>query len=525
MKRGEDPLNGLHANTQVPKLIGSAARYTYTGEQSDYAAATTFWDRVVNHHTFATGGHGKDEYFREPDLLARIADGRTAETCNVYNMLKLTRMLFALQPDVRYAEFHERALFNHILGSMDPADGATCYMVPVGRGVRREYADMSRSFTCCVGTGMESHALHGLGLYYESSDRLWVNLYVPSVARWEHAGIKLVMESSFPEGESAQLTVDMDEPKDLTFAFRRPSWAGDGFAVRVNGRPAGVESTPGSYVGITRTWSAGDTITVTLPKTLRVDRLRDNPTRGAVLWGPLVLAGDLGPQPRGATDGDGDGPAAATVESPCLVTTRPPSDWLKPIADQPGSFRTSGVGVDLTLAPFYKTHRRVYTGYFDLLTPSENAERLRDIEAERGRIKRLEAATIVYFTPIDTPTEGAHNQQGEETSVVRTSGRPGRRAAKWFSYDLALDGQVPAALVVTYNRDNRRARSFEVLVDGERLAEETFSFDSDARFFDREYALPASLVRGKPRLTIRFQATGANETAPVYGVRLIRGDR
>jgi uncharacterized protein len=525
LKRGEDPLNGLHANTQVPKLIGSAARYTYTGEQSDYAAATTFWDRVVNHHTFATGGHGKDEYFREPDLLARIADGRTAETCNVYNMLKLTRMLFALRPDVRYAEFHERALFNHILGSMDPADGATCYMVPVGRGVRREYADMSRSFTCCVGTGMESHALHGLGLYYESADRLWVNLYVPSVARWERAGIKLVMDSSFPEGESAQLTVDTDEPKDLTFAFRRPSWAGDGFAVRVNGRPAGVESTPGSYVGITRIWSAGDTIAVTLPKTLRVDRLRDNPTRGAVLWGPLVLAGDLGPQPREATDGDGDGPAAATVESPYLVTTRPPSDWLKPIADQPGLFRTSGVGVDLTLAPFYTTHRRVYTGYFDLLTPSENAERLREIEAERERVRRLDAATIVYFMPTDTSIERTHNQLGEETSIVRTSGRPGRRAAKWFSYDLALDGQVPAALVVTYNRDNRRARSFEVLVDGERLAEETFPFDSDARFFDREYALPASLVRGKPRLTIRFEATGANETAPVYGVRLIRGDR
>ena len=141
------------------------------GEKSDLAAATTFWDRVVNHHTFATGGHGKDEYFREPDRLASIAEGRTAETCNVYNMLKLTRKLFALQPDVKYAEFHEQALFNHILGSMDPTDGATCYMVPVGRGVRREYADMNRSFTCCVGTGMESHALHGLGLYYEAGSR------------------------------------------------------------------------------------------------------------------------------------------------------------------------------------------------------------------------------------------------------------------------------------------------------------------------------------------------------------------
>ena len=147
LKRGEDPLSSLHGNTQVPKLVGSAARYAYAGDKADLTAATVFWDRVVNHHTFATGGHGKDEYFREPDTLGNITEGRTAETCNVYNMLKLTRKLFALQPDIRYAEFHERALFNHILGSIDAADGATCYMVPVGSGVRREYADMHRSFT------------------------------------------------------------------------------------------------------------------------------------------------------------------------------------------------------------------------------------------------------------------------------------------------------------------------------------------------------------------------------------------
>ena len=216
LKRGNDPLSSLHGNTQVPKLIGSASRYAYAGNKDDLTAATVFWDRVVNHHTFATGGHGKDEYFREPDKLGNITEGRTAETCNVYNMLKLTRKLFALQPDVRYAEFHERALFNHILGSMDTDDGATCYMVPVGSGVRREYADMHRSFTCCVGTGMESHALHGLGLYYESGDKLYVNIYAPSTAQWESAGVKLTMETSFPEGESAALTLDLRAPKSFT---------------------------------------------------------------------------------------------------------------------------------------------------------------------------------------------------------------------------------------------------------------------------------------------------------------------
>ena len=261
--RGEDRLNSLHGNTQVPKVLGSAVRYAYTGDRDDRSAATFFWDRVVGHHTFATGGHGKDEYFREPDQLSRIIDGRTAETCNVYNMLKLTRRLFALEPDIRYAEFHERALFNHILGSMDPADGTTCYMVPVGRAVRREYQDLSRSFTCCVGSGMESHALHGLGIYYESGDRLWVNLYAPSTATWDAASVSVDMDTTFPEGESASLKITARAPKAFTLSLRRPSWAADGFVVRVNGVAVKDLPKPGSYVELKRTWKTGDVVRLT----------------------------------------------------------------------------------------------------------------------------------------------------------------------------------------------------------------------------------------------------------------------
>jgi uncharacterized protein len=512
----------LHGNTQVPKLIGSAARYTYAGDQADNVAATVFWDRVVNHHTFATGGHGKDEYFREPDRLSHITEGRTAETCNVYNMLKLTRKLFALQPDIRYAEFHEQALFNHILGSMDPGDGATCYMVPVGKGVRREYADMNRSFTCCVGSGMESHALHGLGLYYEAGDRLFVNIYASSTAQWDAAGIKLQMETGFPEGDTATLKLDLRAPKEFTLALRRPSWAGDGFSVRVNGQVVSARSKPGSYVDVKRTWKSGDTVALALPKTLRVDRLPDNPKRAAVLWGPLVLAGDLGAQPRRATDGDGDGPRMPPPESPTLVTDRPVREWLKPIAGRPGSFRTSGVGADLEFSPFYRTHRRIYTAYWDLLTPAENTARLAEIATERERVRKLEAATVASMAPGDAQVEKAHNQQGEESSIVRADGRPGRRAAKWFSYDLPVAASGPSALVVTYNSDNRRARSFDILVDGQRVAEQKLDKSSLSRFFDVEYPLPSALVQGKQKVTVRFQATGGNEVAPVFTLRTIR---
>ena len=528
LKRGEDPLSSLHGNTQVPKLVGSASRYAYAGSKEDLTAATVFWDRVVNHHTFATGGHGKDEYFREPDKLGNITEGRTAETCNVYNMLKLTRQLFALQPDVRYAEFHERALFNHILGSMDSDDGATCYMVPVGSGVRREYADMHRSFTCCVGTGMESHALHGLGLYYESGNKLYVNLFAPSTAQWESAGVKLRMETSFPEGDAAYLTLDLRAPKSFTLAFRRPAWAGNGFEVRVNDRTVAQQLRAG-YVEITRTWQPGDEIALMLPKSLKLERLPDNPAKATVLWGPLVLAGDLGAAPRRGDDGDGDGVRAAAPEPVALVTDRPVTEWLKPVSGKPGVFQARGVArtistqspIDVEFSPFYSMHRRTYAAYWDVLTPAALTARAKELAAERERVRALDAATFASVAIGDRESEKKFNQQGLETSVIRTDGRSGRRAIRWFSYDLPLSGQTIVTLVATYNSDQRRPRSFDVLVDGQKVGSESQPQSSVSKFYEKEYVITPELLRHKEKLTVRFEATNGLEVTPVFGVRLI----
>lgn len=530
--RGDDRLAGLHGNTQVPKILGSAVRYAYAGDRDDRSAASFFWDRVVGHHTFATGGHGKDEYFREPDRLSNIIDGRTAETCNVYNMLKLTRRLFALEPDVRFAEFQERALFNHILGSIDPADGSMCYMVGVGRFARREYQDMSRSFTCCVGSGMESHALHGFGIYYESGDRLWVNLYAPSTAAWDAAGVRLRMDTTFPDGETAAMTLTVRTPKALTVALRRPSWAGDGFTVTINGTAMKNLPRPGSYVEVRRTWKTGDVIALTLPKALRLDLMPDNPRRAAIMWGPLVLAGDLGPEPpRGSARGTTpDGAAivydASTMQgAPALVAAeRPVSEWLRPVAGKPGTFRSEGVARDrdVDLVPFFQLHRRTYAAYWDLFTPGEYDKRLADLAAERERQRKLEQATVAFVAPGDQQAERDGNQQGEDSSIVRVEGRPGRRAGKWFSYDMTVDPSKPMTLVVTYHSDTRRTKAFEILVDGRRVGEQTIPENSVSRFFDAEYPVSPGLVRVKPKVTVRFQAS-TGEVGPVFGVRIIRG--
>jgi DUF1680 family protein len=539
LARRENILPGLHGNTQVPKIQGHLARYAYTGDKADGEAAHFFWDIVVKHHSFATGGHGKDEYFGPPDQLSDRIDGRTAETCNVYNMIKMTRKLFALHPDVKYAEFHERALFNHILGSIDAEDGRTCYMVPVGRGVQREYQDMFRSFTCCVGSGMESHALHGDGLYYESGDKLWVNIYAPSTAKWEASGVDLAMDTNFPEGESASLKLTLKAPKQFTLALRRPSWAGEGFAVKVNGQTVKQVPAPGSYVELKRKWKTGDAVAVALPKTLWLEPLPDNKRVAAIMWGPIALAGDLGPERERRRGGQqteaqaGARPPAQPIRIPALVAAdRPLSEWIKAVTDKPGNFRTAGVGreQDVDLAPFYRLHRRAYSIYFDLFTTAEWEKKSAELLAAQERRRKLEAATVAFVDqPGEAYSERDFNQRGEDTTPVRVGGRPGRSARKWFSFDLPLGADQPLKLIVTYHGEERATRTFEILVDDARVGEQRIERHRPGSptksFFDVEYAIPAELARGKQKVTVRFQATGGNETAGVFGVRMVRADQ
>ena len=519
LKRHEDRLSGLHGNTQIPKLMGSLARFSCAGDPGDGFAAGFFWDRVAGHHSYATGGHGKDEYFGDPDKLSDRVDGRTAETCNVYNMIKMARRLFALNPDERYAAFHERALFNHILSSIDPRDGRTCYMVPVGRGVQREYQKMFDDFTCCVGSGMESHALHGFGIYYESGDKLWVNLYAPSTAEWREAGLELAMTTGLPEGEAAKLTLHLKAPREFTLALRRPAWAGDGFAVAVNGLPLRDLPTAGAYVEVRRLWKSGDTVDLLLPKALCLEPLADNPMRAAVMWGPLALAADLGPEDTYEAWRQGAIPAL-------VVEDKAVSEWLLPVAGKPGHFRCrDGNSNEVEFLPFYRLQRRTYAVYLDLFTPTEWEVKKAEYAAERERQRKLQEATVAFFQPGEMQPERDFDFQGEGTEFDETNrvqGRAYRRATKWLSCVLPVEATSPLALVVTYFQDEWRRRSFAILVDNEKIAEQVIERGGVPHFFDVSYPVPPALVNGKTRVTVRFQEIDGSETARIFGIRLIR---
>jgi len=422
-------------------------------------------------------------------------------------------------------------------------------MVPVGRGVQQEYQDMQHSFTCCVGTGMESHALHGYGIYYESADTLWVNLFAPSTAKFTTAGVNLKMETGFPDGDDAKLTLTFPSPKEFTLAIRRPGWAGDGFKVKVNGADvaqptlaslaaggaggsfiaADQPAMPSSvFVELKRTWKSGDVVELTLPKTVRIEPTPDNKTVAAVMWGPLVLAGDHGPRVEGRA-------SSATTPVPALVSDKPVAEWVVPDS-QPGNFRanqvarvlgTTASAGDVPLTPFYRTHRRRYSVYFDVLTNAEFDARNASIAAEKERVRKMEAATLGFVQPGDMQAERTYNFQSDQTGPPqRTNGRSSRGGAGWLSYDLPVDPATDVALIVTHFNEpglQPAQGNFQILVDGTEIAR----FQPNATavgFFDVQYAIPLALVHGKSKVTIRFQAVQPGRIAPVFGVRTIRSN-
>ncbi len=319
----------------------------------------------------------------------------------------------------------------------------------------------------------------------------------------------------------------MKAPKRFTLALRRPYWAGAGFSVRVNGAPVATLPPADSYVELDRTWKTGDVVALVLPKTLRTEPLPDNPNRVALMWGPLVLAGDLGPiARRGAVDDDEDQGLPRTA--PALVAAgRPLDSWIKPVPGKPGVFRTDGVGQDrdVDLVPFYALQRRTYAAYWDLYTPAQWAAHAAEVRAAEEKKRRLEAATLGFAQPGQMQAERDANYQGENVQPTQARGRYGRRGAGWFSMDLAVDPAQPVTLIATYAGDERANRTFDILVDGAKVASQVVerrSPETNTGFFDVEYTLPAESTRGKRKITVRFQATGGNELAAVYGVRTVR---
>ena len=514
---GKDILPGKHGNTQIPKLVGLARLYELTGNETDRKTAEFFWDRVVNHHSYVTGGHGNHEYFGEPDKLRdRLSQG-TTETCNVYNMLKLSRHLFEWEAQAEVADFYERALFNHILSSQHPKDGRVIYNLSLAQGGYKVYQD-PYWFTCCVGSGMENHSKYGRNIYFHNNEELFLFQYIASELDWKEKGIKVRQTTKYPEEQGTTLEFICEKPVTLTLQIRYPLWAEKGIKIMVNDKKQKDKGEPGSFVPLRRKWKKGDRVKVNMPFSLRLEAMPDDETRVAVMFGPLVLAGDLGPVKDAKTGGN--------FNVPVLMTeVRDPAIWTEPAKGQPNTFKTKDTGrpQDVILRPFYKTHERRYSIYWDMFSEASWKEKQQAYQAEIERKKKLEEMTVDFVQPGEMQPERDHNFKGEKTNTGSFRKRKFRESREgWFSFDMKVFKGQPMALTVDYWGGYPGSKTFDIMVDGKVIATENISNKKDGHFIDVSYDIPDKLTFGKRMITITFKAHKGNIAGPVFGIRVIK---
>lgn len=377
---GRDELPGKHANTQIPKVIGAARGYEVANQSEGRPIAENFWKTVVQNHSWAIGGNSDGEFFFSPNAASEHLSAATAETCNTYNMLRLTERLFGWQPQVAYADFEERALYNHILASQEPKQGMFTYFMSLKAGHFKTYSTPHDSFWCCVGSGMENHSKYGAAIYFHTSDALYVNLFIPSVLHWNERGLELQQNTLYPNENRTSLTVTKAPTAPLSLRVRVPAWAAGNATVTLNGKPAGVEAKPGSYATLQRAWKKGDVLEMTIPTSVRIEPLHGSDDQFAFVYGPVVLGGDLGPAPTGPTVPYAKEQQAnlklESIEVPSLSGT--PQQLAASLRRVPGDalafkLTTSEPRKEVTLRPFHELDYQRYTVYWKT-APARQAE-------------------------------------------------------------------------------------------------------------------------------------------------------
>jgi DUF1680 family protein len=512
-----DPMPGKHSNTNVPKAIGCARRYEVTQSAEDSTIASFFWNTMVHHHSYVIGGNSSYEYCGEPDKLNDRLSDNTCETCNTYNMLKLTRHLFCWQPNSELADYYERALYNHILASQNAKNGMMCYFVPLRMGTQKQFSDSFNTFTCCVGSGMENHVKYAEAIYYKADNGgLYVNLFIPSELNWKEKEVMVKQETWFPDNNKATFTFSLKKKQNFPLYVRNPKWANNGVTFTINGEKYKAVVDHTGYLVINRTWKNNDKLEITLPMNLHTEGMPDNPNRVAFLYGPVVLAGQLGIEKPDPVFG-----------TPVLLTeNRNVAGFVKQLNAEPLNFATQGVGkpMDITLKPFYGTSASYYSVYFDFFTPTEWETRKAEYEADKKHEKEIEERTIDNFRIGEMQPERDHNLQASERSYVSDAlGRMGReaRSGNYFSFEMNVQQGIKNILLLTYIGDDKD-RKFDLLIDGVKLTSVEWNGGKTGKFYDVEYPVPMELIKDKTKITVRIEANQARTAGRVFGCRTIK---
>lgn len=536
LARAEDRLDGYHANTQIPKLIGAARLYQLTGDKELGDAAHFFWDTVVDHRTWVIGGNSEAEHFFPPEQNERRLTASTAETCNTHNMLRLTEELWALQPTADRFDYFERALYNHILASVDPSTGHCTYFMSLRPGFFKYYGDPENAFWCCTGTGLENHTKYARDIYARGTDAddptLYVNLFIPSRLDWNEAGVHLTQTTEFPAADTTRLTFTTSSPRAFTLKIRRPAWLAADATLSLNGEPLTPPLGDDGYWQIARTWHDDDTLALTLPMALRTEDLPHAADTFALLYGPIVLAGRLGDAALAGIDlnppGENEYRSYAPPPAPGIVA---PTDAdvlasVQPVAGQPLTWRTNDLvqPADLELIPFYALHHENHVVYWTRFTPdawqTEKAARATAAAAEAA----LSARTVDLIIGGEQQFEVTHDFRSERDTWSLHFAQPARgaRAGGWFEYTIAVPADSAATTLRLTWWGNDRNRRALITLDGEPLADVTVDRPTPDATYETDLPVPAALVAGKSRVTVRIAAPADADTPQLLSLRVLR---
>lgn len=520
---GRDILKGKHANTTIPKFLGALNRYLVLGESERFylEAAERFWEMVATHHSYITGGNSEWEHFGEPDILDAERSNFTAETCNTYNMLKLTRELFKLTGASKYTDFYENTFMNAIMSSQNPHSGMTMYFQPMATGYFKVYSSPFDHFWCCTGTGMESFTKLNDSIYFFSEDRLYVNLYVSSKLVSEVHGIELVQSSSIPQEDYAELRILVPQggKKELALRLRLPSWLSEPVRIELNGATASYSIEEG-YAVIDRAWSDGDQIKVTLPMKPTWHALPDAPHVVAFKYGPVVLSAALGQEDM-STSATGVAVSVPTKSMPVkdFITTtgQSISEWLDGFeqhfvrGQEKLTFVLRGTDEDerLQFTPHYEQHEERYGIYWRLV--EADSQELQEHILQDKLVRSIHEATVDSLPVGNDQYELEHEIQGENTSVAVWDGFTTRRAEQggWFSYRLKVAPLQDNYLSITYFSGDNEKR-LDIYINDKLLVSETLMSNQFRSFYTKRYLIPAKWIAAAPELEVRFTAPEGN---------------
>ncbi len=511
----QDSLEGKHANTQVPKIVGAARLYELTGSKRDSTMASFFWHTVVNNHTYVNGGNSDGEHFGTPAKLNDRLGTSTTETCNTYNMLKLTEHLFCWNPDACYSNYYERAVYNHILASQNPDDGMCLYYTPLISGGKKAFLSAFNSFVCCTGSGFENHVKYASFIYSKGADgSLYVNLFIPSELKWEDAGMQIQQFTELPSSDRTAFLFSCKKAVKKAIRIRHPHWATT-MEVRVNGKVVSDDSEKNTYAVIERKWKDGDIMEVRFKIELYTVAMPDNPNRVGIFYGPVLLSGEMG-----KTEPD------LATGIPVLVTDgRPVTEWIEKTSDHPLRFKTKGVGepFEANLIPFHQMYDQHHVVYWDLFSRADWEKEQAAYKAELKRLQELDKITVDFLALGEMQPERDHNVRGDGIGNGVFNKKKWRAAwtGGWFSFDMKVLPDVPVKLIMTYWGGETPEKEFAISIDDKPFTTQKVHMNKPGEFFEVVYPLPQELTAGKEKITVRLDGK-PTWTGAIYHARIVK---